>query len=288
MVKDSEQIMGVLYVVATPIGNLEDISYRAIRILKTVDLVAAEDTRHTGKLFNHYKIKTPLVSCYEHNESAKLPDFIVKLKRGFNIALVSDAGTPCISDPGYRLVKGVAAENIRVIPIPGPSAVIAGLSVSGIPTDSFYFLGFPSKKKEKRKRELEKLRTIKSTLVFYESPKRIIGFIKDLVNIFGDRPAMLAREISKLHEEYLRGNLSQLLDDLNGRKSIKGECSIFVAGDNGKTAASLSHQELDEEILSVMEEYSQSTSDIAKHLSRKFNISKKVLYNRIVQLKKTK
>lgn len=283
MKQDKEKSSGVLYVVATPIGNLEDISYRAIRILKSVAIVAAEDTRHTRKLFNHYAIENTLVSCHEHNESAKISYFIEKLKNGLDIALVSDAGTPCISDPGYRLVSAVAEEGIDVVPIPGPSAVIAGLSVSGIPTDSFLFSGFVSRKKEKRKKELEKLSSRRCTLVFYESPKRITGFIENLMAVFGDRPAMLAREITKIHEEYIRGNLSQLLAILRSRKSVKGECSLFVAGNN-KSPVRISDQELDKKLLSAMEESDHSTSTLAKLFSKEFNLPKKTVYNRIIQL----
>ncbi len=285
MGKDAKYFAGVLYVVATPIGNLEDISYRAVRILKTVDFVAAEDTRHTGRLFNYYNITTRLVSCHEHNEIAKIPNFIEKLKSGLNIALVSDAGTPCISDPGYRLVKAVADAGMDVIPIPGASAVIAGLSVAGIPTDSFLFSGFVSKKKEKRKKELEKLKGEKSTLVFYESPKRIKGFVRELINVFGDRPAMLAREMTKLHEEYLRGSLIQLLSELNDRKTVKGECAVFIAGNN-RSPVAVSDEELNKEILSVMKQCDKSTSDIAKLLSKKLNMAKKDMYTRILKLKK--
>jgi len=271
-------------VVATPIGNLEDISYRAVDILKTVDIIAAEDTRHTGKLLNHYKIRNTLVSCHEHNEVAKSHKFIEKLKKGLDIALVSDAGTPCVSDPGYRLVRTAVKEGVDVVPIPGPSAVVAGLSVSGIPTDSFLFSGFPSKKKEKRKKELEKLNSQKATIVFYESPKRIIGFIKDLLSIFGDRQAMLAREITKIHEEYLRGNLSELLAILMNRESVKGECSLFVAGTN-ELSVKISDYDLDKEILSAIERDDKSTSDTAKYLSKKFNLPKQDLYKRIVRLR---
>ncbi len=283
MEQEKRESSGILYAVATPIGNLEDMSYRAVRILKAVDLIAAEDTRNTGKLLRHYKIKNTLVSCHEHNEAAKTPEFIKKLKKGLNIALVSDAGTPCISDPGYRLVKSAAEEGICIIPIPGPSAVIAGLSVSGLPTDSFLFSGFASRKKEKRAKELQKLKSRKSTLVFYESPKRITGFIGELLEIFGDRPAMLAREITKLHEEYLRGNLSKLLAELNSRDSVKGECSIFVAGRH-EINVTISDKELDREILSAIEKYDQSTSDLAKYLSKKFNLPKNILYKKILKI----
>lgn len=283
MKQEKKAHSGILYAVATPIGNLEDMSYRAVRILKTVDMIAAEDTRHTGKLLKHYNINNVLVSCHEHNEAAKVKAFIEKLKKGINIALVSDAGTPCISDPGFRLVKAAADAGICVIPIPGPSAVVAGLSVSGIPTDSFLFSGFASRKKEKRKRELKALKFRKSTLVFYESPKRITGFIEELITIFGDRPAMLAREITKLHEEYLRGNLSELFTELKNRNSVKGECSLFVAGNN-ESNVKISEKELDKEILSAMEYYDQSTSKMAKHLSKKFNLPKSTLYSRILEL----
>ena len=195
---------GTLYVAATPIGNLEDMTFRAVAVLKQVDLIAAEDTRHSKRLLDHYGICTRLISCHEHNETFKTPQLISDLKSGLNLALISDAGTPTLSDPGYHLIKTAAKENIPVIPIPGCSAAMAGLSVSGLPTDTFYFSGFLPKKSQKLQQAIEFLKDQKATLIFYESPKRIKTLTETLIKILGDRQACLAREITKLHEEYLR------------------------------------------------------------------------------------
>src|SRR3989339_274888 len=208
-------LYGTLYVVATPIGNLEDMTYRAVNVLKQVDLIAAEDTRHSKILLNHYGVETRLISCHEYNEADKTPLFISHLKNGLNIALISDAGTPTISDPGYNLIRSVSKENIRVIPIPGCCAAIAGLSVSGLPTDAFHFSGFLPKKTQKLQQTLELLKNQKPTLIFYESPRRIKILIGTMIRVFGDRQACMAREITKLHEEYSRGNLSEILRALN-------------------------------------------------------------------------
>ena len=206
---------GTLYVVATPMGNLEDITFRAVKILETVDIIAAEDTRHSKKLLNHYNIQARLISCHEHNEVQKTNSLIKYLKDGLNIALISDAGTPTISDPGYRLINRIAQENLPIIPIPGCCAAITGLCVSGLPADTFHFAGFLPKKNQKLQQALESLQHESSTLIFYESPRRIQTLVETALNIFGDRSACLAREITKLHEEYLRGKLSEILKCLN-------------------------------------------------------------------------
>ncbi|MCP4020931.1 MAG: 16S rRNA (cytidine(1402)-2'-O)-methyltransferase, partial [Desulfobacteraceae bacterium] len=193
---------GCLYIVATPIGNLDDMTFRAVKVLKDVDIIAAEDTRHTKRLLAHFSIHTKLTAIHEHNETAKAPKIISYLQKGLNIALVSDAGTPSISDPGYKLVREVARNDIIVLPVPGCNAAIAGLSVSGLPTDSFLFIGFLPKKKNKRKDAIQNIATKKTTLILYESPKRIKTLLEELIHILGDRKACLAREISKIHEEY--------------------------------------------------------------------------------------
>jgi len=273
---------GLLYVVATPIGNLEDITFRAINVLKQVDLIAAEDTRHTGKLLSHYCIKKAMVSCHEHNEASRIPELIDRLKNGQMIALVSDAGTPSVSDPGYRLVRAVVKAGLAVVPIPGPSAAVAGLSVSGLPTDSFLFAGFMARKKGKRQKDLERLSHETSTLVFYESPRRIVLFVEELVDILGDRPAMLAREITKIHEEFIRGSLSEILAALRAKTSVKGECALFVAG-CGKDKG-ISQEDLDNEIFQALQDPEIKTSVLAKKLSIEFGLSKKKVYDRIIQL----
>ena len=278
---------GTLYVVATPIGNLEDITFRAVKILKTVDLIAAEDTRHSKKLLAHYGIETRLISCHEHNEADKTPLFISHLKNGLNIALISDAGTPTISDPGYHLVRAAAKENIPVIPIPGCSAAMAGLSVSGLPTDAFHFSGFLPKKKEKLKQAIELLKNQKATLIIYESPRRIKSLIETILPILGDRRACLTREITKLHEEYIRGCLSEIHGILNEKEAIKGECSLFVQGCGSEDVV------MDEEAFEtiVFERLSKTelgTSDLSKNISKEFKLNKKQVYDLILKFKKLK
>ena len=199
---------GVLYVVATSIGHLEDITLRAIKTLAAVDLVVAEDTRHTGRLLAHHGVSTAQAAYHEHNETTKTPRLINRLKVGDAIALVTDAGTPGVSDPGYRLVTTALAEGIRVVPIPGVSALVTALSVSGLPTDSFIFIGFLPHQKVRRLDRIESLADEDRTLIFYESPRRVLGFIKELISVLGDRQAVLGREMTKLHEEFIRGELS--------------------------------------------------------------------------------
>jgi 16S rRNA (cytidine1402-2'-O)-methyltransferase len=196
-----------LYIVATPIGNLEDITLRALRVLKEVDLIACEDTRHTRKLLAHYQISKPTVSYHEHNERERSPELIKKLEAGLNIALVSDAGTPLVSDPGFRIVREAIERQILVTPIPGPSALVAAMSSSGLPTGEFAFFGFLPARRAARKARLKELAEIKSTLVFYEAPHRIKETIVDAREVFGDRECVVARELTKLHEEFVRGSL---------------------------------------------------------------------------------
>lgn len=221
---------GVLYVVATPLGNLEDITLRAIRILKTVSLIACEDTRHTAVLLRAYAVTTLTTSYFEHNERWKGERILEALRAGRDVALVSDAGTPGISDPGYRLVKDARSEGIPVVPIPGPSAAVAALSVSGLPTDRFHFVGFLPSKAAARKRALDELAAVRETLVFYESPVRAVAALEDMAAALGDRDAFLCREATKLHEEYRSGTLSVLRANLASRDAVKGEFVIVVSG----------------------------------------------------------
>ena len=224
---------GVIYIVSTPIGNLEDITLRALKILRDVDLIAAEDTRRTRKLLSRFDIHTPLVSYFEHNELKRLDKLLSHLKRGKDIALVSDAGTPGISDPGYRLILKAIERGIQVMPIPGPSAVIAALSVAGLPTDSFTFVGFLPKKGGKRRKLLDKLRDSGWTSILYESPHRVMETLEDLLATCGDRQIVVTRELTKTFEEVIRGRLSETIDILKGRK-IKGEITIVLAGKGRK------------------------------------------------------
>jgi len=220
---------GTLYILSTPIGNLEDITLRALRILKEVTTIAAEDTRHTGKLLAHFKIHTPMTSYHDFNKEAKTPVMIKRLQTGESFALVSDAGTPTVSDPGYYLIKEAVAHEIPVSPIPGPSAAIAALSVSGLPTDRFIFEGFLARKKGKRHKQLEALKNDPRSLIFYESPYRIVSLLKTIETIFGNRRIAIGRELTKRHEEVIRGKISQVVKQLEGT-TFRGEASIIVEG----------------------------------------------------------
>jgi len=224
---------GILYIVSTPIGNLEDITLRALRILKEVDLIAAEDTRHTGLLLKHFAIQKPLTSYFEGNELKKREWILSRLKQGDRIALVSDAGTPGISDPGFRLIQTVIENQIPIVPIPGPSAVITALSVSGLPTDAFMFKGFLPHKPKKRRDLLNQLEEIKETLIFYESPHRIVETLKDILEILGDREIVLTRELTKVYEEILRGKVSEIQNRIGERK-LKGEITLVIEGKTRK------------------------------------------------------
>lgn len=220
---------GVLYIIATPIGNLEDITLRALRILNEVDLIAAEDTRKAGILLNHYNIQKPLISYFDHNEKVRAVSLVRRLLEGKSIALISEAGTPIISDPGYRLITEAYAHGIKISPIPGPCAAIAALAVAGLPTHRFAFEGFLPPKSGKRKRMLASLATEERTLVFYESPHRIQHSIADMIEILGNRKAVVARELTKHYEEIVRGTLSEIAKQLEG-VSVRGEITLVVEG----------------------------------------------------------
>ena len=220
---------GKLYIVSTPIGNLEDITLRALRILKEVDVVAAEDTRHTQKLLNSYQIHKKLTSYHDHNKEDKAPVLVQYLMEGQSVALVTDAGTPSISDPGYFLINRCIQAGISIVPIPGASAFLAALSVSGLPTDSFIFEGFLSRKRTARLKRLETLKAEPRTILFFESPHRLIGCLKDMLTVLGDRRVVLARELTKIHEEVVRNRLSTMLSQLSNR-TVRGEITLAVEG----------------------------------------------------------
>jgi 16S rRNA (cytidine1402-2'-O)-methyltransferase len=217
---------GTLFIVSTPIGNLGDITFRAVETLQSVSLVAAEDTRHSKKLFSHYKIHKPMISYYEHNKFARIPIIIDQLLNGNDIAVISDAGTPGISDPAYKLIREAIKENITIESIPGVSASLAALISSGLPTDRFIFEGFLPPKKG-RKSRISKIKDEKATIILYESPKRLKRTLKDLLEVLGDRPAVVSRELTKLHEEIKRGTLSELLSHFKA-KTPRGECVILI------------------------------------------------------------
>ncbi|MCY4386479.1 MAG: 16S rRNA (cytidine(1402)-2'-O)-methyltransferase [Desulfurellaceae bacterium] len=275
-------VAGTLYIVATPIGNLEDITLRALRILKEVDLIAAEDTRHTRKLLTHYDIPTPLTSYHDHSESTKAPILVETLLAGKSIALVSDAGTPCISDPGYRLVKSAAEVDIPTVPIPGPSMLTALMSVGGLPTDRFAFEGFLPAKKGQRQRALRELCHEERTLIFYESPHRLLSTLSDLTRIFGDRGIVVGRELTKQFEEILRGPVSAVLSAFHNR-SVKGEVALAVEGWDGKdeSTSEQSAAELMQQLLAD----GVGLKEAARTVSEACHISKRDAYSMGVKIK---
>jgi 16S rRNA (cytidine1402-2'-O)-methyltransferase len=265
---------GTLYIVATPIGNLEDMTLRALRVLKEVDAVAAEDTRHTQILLNHYGIQTPLTSYHEHNERTKAEELVERLRQGEDIALVSDAGTPAISDPGFHLIVQAVRAGIRIIPLPGASALTAVLSASGLPTDRVVFEGFLPAKKKQRREKLQALSDEVRTLVFYEAPHRLLEALDDVHELLGDREAVLAREVSKVHEELLRGRVSELIRALRGRE-IRGEFTLVISGAAGEIP--VSEDRLKAEIRELHLR-GMRVKEIAEVLGEKFGYSKKEIY----------
>ncbi len=266
---------GTLYIIATPIGNLEDITLRALRLLKEVDVIAAEDTRHTRKLLTHYGITTPLTSYHDHSETEKAPELIAQLQAGKNIALVSDAGTPCIADPGFRLVTAAAEAGLSVVPIPGPSLVTALMSVGGLPTDRFAFEGFLPAKRMQRRKALQHLQREERTLVFFESPHRVLEMLADLEEICGDRRIVMGRELTKMFEEVLRGKVSELRAVLAVR-DIKGEVAILVAGQT-ESSVSEDARPLAEEIQELSAQ-GFSLKDVARIVSETRGIPKREVY----------
>ncbi len=267
---------GALYVVATPIGNLEDITLRAIRVLKEVEIIAAEDTRRTRKLLGAYQISTPMTSLYDRIEDRKSSVLISKMHDGMDVAIVSDAGTPGISDPGYVLVSKAIAEGIEIIPVPGASAVVTALCVSGLPTDSFAFYGFLPSRSGKRKQFLSTLMDEAKTLVFYESPKRLIESLRDIGEVLGNRNVVVLREMTKVFEEIMRGTLGEVINQLQGRV-VKGEVTLVI-GRREKISSSFS----DDEILAKFEDLWKSSGssrrDIIEKLAKELGIPKKRVY----------
>lgn len=270
---------GVLYIIATPIGNLEDITLRAIRILKEVDLIATEDTRHSLKLLNHFEISKPLISYHRHNEDIKTELLIRELKSGKNIALISDAGTPGISDPGVQVIKNCIKENIKIVPIPGACALINGLVGSGLDTKEFTFLGFLPLNKKNRKEKLEEIKNTNKTLILYEAPHKISSTIKELSEILGDRQLVMARELTKVHEEFVRGTvneLSELVED------IKGEI-VLIIDKCEKVDSSTKFNEMSlKEHYALYESQGFSKKDIIKRIAKDRKVNKNEIYKEFI------
>ncbi len=277
---------GVLYLVATPIGNLEDITLRALRVLREADLIACEDTRQTRKLLEHYGISRSLVSYHEHNERRRAGELLARLKAGASVALVSDAGTPLISDPGYRLVEAARDTGIAVVPVPGPSAVVAALTASGLPAEAFHFAGFLPAKRSERLRTLASLRNEPATLVFYEAPHRILETLADLEETFGPRRMVLARELTKVHEEFLRGTATQIRQALSGRPSLRGEITLVVEGAPPGARAPASEAELLEAVLRF-EQQGLSRKEAIKAAARELGLPKRTVYQLVERGVKT-
>jgi len=275
---------GSLYIVPTPIGNLEDITFRAVRVLKEVDLIAAEDTRHTQVLLNHYDIRTAVTSYHEHNERAKARELVEQLRQGRSIALLSDAGTPMISDPGYRLVVEAIRAGVQVIPLPGPSAVTAALSAAGLPTDRFGFEGFLPAKKSERRSALEALKKDTKTLIFYEAPHRLKETLADMAEIFGDREVAIGREISKVHEEFLRGALREILATIE-QQTVRGEITLVVQG--ATSGAPVTEEGVISEIRQLAEN-GMRVKEISELVGAHHGISKREVYRLALRVKNLK
>jgi 16S rRNA (cytidine1402-2'-O)-methyltransferase len=272
---------GTLFVVATPLGNLEDITLRAIRILREVALIACEDTRRTSTLLRAHNIATPTTSYFEHNERWKGEKILALLRDGRDVALVSDAGTPGISDPGYRLVRDARGAGLSVVPVPGPSAAIAALSVSGLPTDRFLFVGFLPARAGARRKALDELRLAQETLVFYESPVRLLEALDDIRVALGDRDAFLCREATKLHEEYLPGRLSALQAALSGRSGIRGEVVLVVTGASEETAPT--DAETPEALFArLVSEGGLTRREAVKEVARRLGLPAREVYRRVL------
>lgn len=279
-----ERKQGTLYIVATPIGNLEDITLRALRILKEVDLIAAEDTRHSRILANAYQIKTPMISLHEHNERSRSEQVISKIQQGMNVAYISDAGSPCISDPGHLLVQRAVEYQIKIVPVPGPSALTAALSVCGFPSDEFLFCGFLPSREHKRRLFLESVARQEQTLVFYESPSRIPALLDDIRDVLGDRRIVTARELTKVYEEISRGLVSEVAAMISERKT-KGEFTVIVQGAFPEKVL-LTDQEIEERLTQILENRSLSLRDAVSEMVRQTGESRKKIYQVAVKIRK--
>lgn len=274
-----------LYLVATPIGNLEDITLRALRVLKEVDVIACEDTRHTRKLLDHFGISKPTVSYHEHNEQSRAQELTARLLSGASIALVTDAGTPGISDPAYRIVSAAIDAGISVIPIPGATAMIAGLIASGLPTDAFLFVGFLPAKRQARRAKLIELQSVRETIVCYEAPHRIKETLSEAREVLGNRQASLAREITKLYEQFMRGTLAEISAQLQGSEP-RGEMTLVIAGTSKEENLTLqNNSSINDQLEQLMKDTGLSRNDAMKQLARIRGVSKKEIYSLLLKEK---
>jgi 16S rRNA (cytidine1402-2'-O)-methyltransferase len=275
-----------LYLVATPIGNLEDITLRALRVLKEVDLIACEDTRQTQKLLEHYDITTRTISYHEHNEMTRAAELIVDVERGASVALVTDAGMPGISDPGFRLITLAIRHHVPVVPIPGATAFLAALVASGLPTDSFRFSGFLPPKQGKRQEMLESIAASPRTQVFYEAPHRLLETLQDVVQVLGPmRQVVVAREVTKLHEEFLRGRAGDVLETLSGRGAVKGEITLLIGKAEGGAKAAPSQAGVTTRLRQIMTEDKIDEKAALKRVAKELGISKSEAYRELQRAK---
>jgi 16S rRNA (cytidine1402-2'-O)-methyltransferase len=272
---------GTLYLVATPIGNLADITHRALQVLKDVDLIACEDTRHTHKLLQHYGITTKTISYHEHNEQQRARQLIDLLKEGSDVAVVSDAGTPSISDPGFRLVRAAIENEVQVVPVPGPSALISALVAAGLPTDEFFFAGFLPSRSNARRTRFNELRSVPGTLIFYEAPHRLATTLQDAYEMLGEREAVVARELTKLHEEIRRGRLSELAAHYAGEENPRGEIVVLI----DRNVISESTSETASSIAALVDQFEQDGMDhraALKKAARELGLSRAEAYRKLL------
>jgi 16S rRNA (cytidine1402-2'-O)-methyltransferase len=278
---------GTLYLVGTPIGNLDDISARALRVLSEVDLILCEDTRHSGRLLAHFGIPTPRESYHEHNEASRTPRLLAMLESGKSLALVSDAGMPLISDPGRTLVSACRGAGIAVVPIPGPVAAVAALAGSGLPVATFLFAGFLDARRSARRKRIGELATVPATLVLYEAPHRIIATLEDLCEVLGPREACLARELTKIHEEWLRGTLPEILENLRGRSSIQGEITLVIAEGTAPARARAACGSIGEEVAREMDASGASLKEALRSVARQRGISRREAYRALLDARES-
>jgi 16S rRNA (cytidine1402-2'-O)-methyltransferase len=284
--QDGNVTAGTLYLVGTPIGNLDDMTLRALRVLKEVDLIACEDTRHTAQLLNHYGVDKPTISYHEHNEMTRAAELVVHLERGDNVAVVSDAGMPGVSDPGYRLVALAIRHHIRVVPIPGASAFLSALVASGLPTDAFHFGGFLPAKAGARRTALEAILGSSHTEVFYEAPHRIVECLRDVVDVLGPgRHVVVAREVTKLHEEFLRGRAEDLLAQLAERSEVRGEITLLIGKVDEAAPPVAVRKNVAQRVQELMREEQLEEKSALKQAAKEFGLSKSEAYRELQRTK---